>query len=341
MAKQSNPSISIIIPVFNKAKYLDAVLKSVSEQSFQSFECILIDDGSTDGSASICRAYCEKDDRFIYYHTENKGVSHARNIGLKSITGEYVTFIDADDRVNGVYLEELYKNVRQFDADIALSNYIKVNEQGTEMKYVELPFEEKSYYIDDLLPMFGDLQTKNGILGYCWGKLVRVKLVTGHYFDENIVLAEDLDFYIRIYPYITNVSFCEQAIYYYRQQAENSSVMVRDKDIDYLTQLKICLRVKQFLISKNVYSGNNQEYIDQKIQNYIYFWLLYSNPDDFESRFSNVRNCIMKDDIPFVYCEGFKKVVLRNVHSGNQETVRMLLLLYGFLRRITKIFRAI
>ena len=110
--------------------------------------------------------------------------------------------------------------------------------------------------------------------------------------------------------------------------------MIDDKDIDYLTQLKISLRVKQFFKEMKVYYGDNQQYIDQKIQNYIYFWLFYSTPKNFDTRYLEVQNHIVSNHLSYIGCRGFKKVLLKNVYSDNKETVRVLLLLYGFLKRI-------
>ena len=91
--------ISIIVPVFNTEKYLHQCLDSILSQSYGNFECLLINDGSTDASASICREYVAKDARFRYFEKENGGVSSARNLGIERSGGAYITFIDSDDWV--------------------------------------------------------------------------------------------------------------------------------------------------------------------------------------------------------------------------------------------------
>ena len=87
--------ISIIIPVYNKVKYLERTLNSVLEQSFTNFELILVDDGSNDGSEKVCDRYALKDERVKVIHIPNGGVSNARNIGLDIAQGEYVQFVDS------------------------------------------------------------------------------------------------------------------------------------------------------------------------------------------------------------------------------------------------------
>ena len=92
--------VSIIVPVYNVDKYLERCVNSIIQQSYRNLEIILVDDGSTDNSGTICDTYKEKDDRIIVIHKENGGLSDARNAGIKIFTGEYVTFIDSDDYVS-------------------------------------------------------------------------------------------------------------------------------------------------------------------------------------------------------------------------------------------------
>ena len=99
--------ISIIVPIYNVENYLRQCLDSIVAQTYQNFECLL-NDGSTDNSADICREYVEKDSRFRYFEKENGGVSSARNLGIECSGGAYVTFIDSDDWVDSDYLEVLY-----------------------------------------------------------------------------------------------------------------------------------------------------------------------------------------------------------------------------------------
>ena len=99
------PIVSIIIPIYNAERYLQECLESIRVQSYKDFEVILVDDGSTDKSASICNAFVEIDKRFHYYHKTNGGVSSARNAGLEKASGDWIAFIDADDWVSPHYLQ--------------------------------------------------------------------------------------------------------------------------------------------------------------------------------------------------------------------------------------------
>lgn len=95
--KSMNPLLSIISPVYNVASYLDRCVESILSQSYRNLELILVDDGSTDGSSAICDAWAAKDQRVVVIHQVNGGVSAARNVGLKIVKGDYLTFVDPDD----------------------------------------------------------------------------------------------------------------------------------------------------------------------------------------------------------------------------------------------------
>ena len=119
--------ISIIVPIYNVENYLRQCLDSIVSQTYQNFECLLINDGSSDNSADICREYIEKDSRFRYFEKENVGVSSARNLGIERSKGQYITFIDSDDWVDSEYLEVLYRALIEEKADIAISTYKQFN----------------------------------------------------------------------------------------------------------------------------------------------------------------------------------------------------------------------
>lgn len=120
--------ITIIIPIYNVEKYLNACMKSIIIQTYRNIEIIMVDDGSTDWSAKICDKYKELDNRIIVLHQQNMGLSAARNNGLKAATGIYITFIDSDDYIAPDYIEKLYDALKTTNTDIALCDLKKVSE---------------------------------------------------------------------------------------------------------------------------------------------------------------------------------------------------------------------
>lgn len=106
------PVVSVIIPCYNQEKYIAETLDSVLAQTFRDWECIVMDDGSSDGSAAVVRAYCDKDPRIKYFHQENGGVSKARNEAVARSCGEYILPLDGDDLIAPSYIEEALAHMR-------------------------------------------------------------------------------------------------------------------------------------------------------------------------------------------------------------------------------------
>lgn len=114
------PKISIIVPIYNREDRLKKCIDSILNQTFRDFELILVDDGSRDSSGKICDDYAEKDTRVRVIHQENKGVSNARNAGIKCAVGEYIGFVDSDDYIDEKMYEILYNLMLEHNADITV-----------------------------------------------------------------------------------------------------------------------------------------------------------------------------------------------------------------------------
>lgn len=134
-----NEKISVIIPVYNVEKYIRKCIESVCGQTYRNLEIILIDDGSPDKSGAICDEYAATDSRIKVIHTENGGVSRARNIGLDMATGKYIGFIDSDDYIKPGMYETLACRMEKEDADTAICGFISVNEEGEVLPDKQIP----------------------------------------------------------------------------------------------------------------------------------------------------------------------------------------------------------
>ena len=137
-------AISIIIPVYNAEKYLKQCIESIIEQFFRNYEIILIDDGSTDSSGNICDSYSKKWEFIRTIHTENKGVSAARNTGIKESVGEYLLFVDSDDYIINGSLERLYKVCKDHDLDMVRGKY-QVYEEAAAIFKSPIDYKKVSY----------------------------------------------------------------------------------------------------------------------------------------------------------------------------------------------------
>lgn len=178
--------ISIIIPVYNVEQYLDKCIKSVLSQSYQDFELILVDDGSIDSSGMICDEYAGKDERVKVFHKENGGVSSARNFGLDNATGEWISFVDADDYVEEDYLSNMVMSIHD-DIDIIVGGFVPSGNEFPPHK-----MEDKKYSHLDigifLTKILGDME-----IGTPWAKLFRSKVIVSNKlrFDKKIHFNED------------------------------------------------------------------------------------------------------------------------------------------------------
>ncbi|PTL32775.1 hypothetical protein C7120_10825 [Prevotella sp. oral taxon 376] len=129
--KSYHPLISIIVPIYNVEQYIHFCLDSLKNQTYPNLEIFLIDDGSTDNSGKICDSYSLSDSRFHIIHQENKGVSEARNTGLRRACGEYIYFVDGDDFIIPTAIEVLYNAIIKSKASFSMGLYKTIYAPGT------------------------------------------------------------------------------------------------------------------------------------------------------------------------------------------------------------------
>lgn len=131
--------VSVVIPVFNVAKYLSVCLDSILNQTFKNLDIILVDDGSTDSCPQICDEYAMIDSRITVIHQENGGLSEARNTGINVAKGEYITFVDSDDMLDTDMIDYLYRKLIEYDADLVQCQLSRIDEEGNVVgKYTTL-----------------------------------------------------------------------------------------------------------------------------------------------------------------------------------------------------------
>lgn len=184
--------LSIIVPVYNVRSYLSECLDSIISQSFSNFECLLIDDGSSDGSGLICDEYAQKDDRIRVFHKENGGVSSARNLGLENAKGEWVYFIDSDDELLPGGLKTMIDCISD-DVDIVLAGYKRYDEEG--QLYYEV--DERVVTLFNKQESLSTLYVRHGkyykYLTFVWIRLLRNRIIQANNlrFDTGISNKED------------------------------------------------------------------------------------------------------------------------------------------------------
>ncbi|QRY65487.1 glycosyltransferase (plasmid) [Ensifer sp. PDNC004] len=133
------PSVSVIVPIYNVGGFLEQCLKSLQDQVLDSFEVIMINDGSTDNGPQIASEISQADSRFSLYHKTNGGLGSARNEGMKYAKGEYIKHVDSDDWFDKGMLDGLFRRAKRFDADIVIGTYFEAMKNDTEVRLVHLP----------------------------------------------------------------------------------------------------------------------------------------------------------------------------------------------------------
>lgn len=206
------PQISVIVPVYKAEKYLPNCIDSILAQTFTDFELILVDDGSPDGSGAICDEYAKKDKRIKVIHKENGGVTAARADGVKISTGEFITFVDADDTIPNNAIMSLYDAMHS-NIDIVIGSFIMADENR------EVIHNDKVYaseeYIHKIITTF-----KNGPCG----KLYKKSLFTNFTFKipREIIYGEDVIMNIRIaFAVKNNIKYISKVVYNYKSNDES------------------------------------------------------------------------------------------------------------------------
>lgn len=204
------PKISIIVPVYNVEKYLSRCVDSILCQTYQNIEVILVDDGATDSSPSICDEYLKKDDRIKVVHKQNGGLSSARNAGLDVATGDFIGFVDSDDFIAEDMYENLVKEISGDKTNVANCMYVRYYNSGeTSPSRVPHTKDEEIEKIDFLK----ELLLHTGDVSVC-SKLFPKKIVENTRFPED-KLNEDLIFIIEIIEKLDKIKFVGKVGYYY------------------------------------------------------------------------------------------------------------------------------
>lgn len=327
--------VSIIIPIYNKKCYMKTLFENLQNQTLTNYECILVDDGSSDGSGELCDWMVNEDDRFVVIHIKNGGVSNARNKGLDIIKGEYVTFIDADDSFYPDYLKNLYDCIVSNDVDMVISGHEKIWERTTRREIVVCPIKGR-FGPSEIISQFGKIQKDTGLFGYCWAKMIRRTLIESVRFDEKINLAEDFDFYLNIYKKVESIYFDDKHDYRYLQFAQNSSMIMQDELIDYQGQLILNLRYREFLKEMDGYFGENKMIVDSLINNYIFFSLFHSNMNNLGKRYEELKTIIRTNDVLLKGDKGLKKWILFLMRMNQYKMLKLTLKTYRNLRNIKR-----
>lgn len=206
----TSPSLSVIVPVYNVAPYLQKCVDSLLSQRFADMEILLIDDGSTDESGRLCDEFAQKDQRVIALHKKNGGACSARNHGMDNAQGEFIVFVDADDYVTDSYLVHLMES----DSDMVVTGLQMFGAKND----LRVPDSRSNFGIEGLASHWNTPPVMNYLYCYPVAKRFKMKIVrdNGLRFDESLFFSEDLYFNMRYYCYAETFTELPYADYLYR-----------------------------------------------------------------------------------------------------------------------------
>lgn len=225
-------NISIVVPVYNVADYLPQCIDSIRNQTYTSWELILVDDGSKDESGELCDKFAETDERIKVIHIQNSGVSTARNIGLKNARGIYVAFVDGDDWIEPDMYEKLIVPM-QDGADIAFCRFVREYPNGTVQHveqnlnvFVKQPFDFSQIVYEYELENKDRQTLSKTVFGSVWRSLFKKKVIDRENinFPVNIKIAEDRLFLMEYLLYCQSAEIVEIYGYHYRAERIGSAI---------------------------------------------------------------------------------------------------------------------
>lgn len=253
--------VSIIVPIYQAENFIDKCISSIISQSYTNLEIILVDDGSTDNSLSICKSYADQDNRIILMHTDNCGGAHARNVGLKHAKGDYIAFVDADDYLEQGFIKVLLHYIEKYNADIAECGYYYVEKgeksaigvQGAEVLEFDTLHAMKEHVADRMCKQI------------VWNKLYKRDLIRDIPFVEGKIIDDEFWTYRVIGKSKKIIHIC-QPLYNYVQH--ESSVMHKKYNLKRLEALEAQqLRLK--------YIQNNYTELKDYAEYMLYFACMY------------------------------------------------------------------
>lgn len=235
--------VSIVVPVYNAEKSLKKCVNLIQHQTYRNIEIILVDDGSTDKSGVVCDALKNSDKRIKVIHTDNAGVSSARNDGIKISTGKYITFVDSDDYIEKNMIEVMINQIINNNADICICGNSDVDEKGNIINFTSLDANSKIFKMDNIsaLKCMLDEKPYNGV---CWGKLYKRSLFNDLYFNRKIRIAEDLEVLYKVFYKAKQVVYIPDALYNY---SINTTSVTHDLLSDkWLDEINVCDEIVKF-----------------------------------------------------------------------------------------------
>lgn len=235
--------VSIIIPCYNQEQFLNEALESVYTQTYQNWECLIVDDGSTDATRDTARLWEVKDNRFTYYYKKNGGVSSARNFGIEKASGNYLQFLDSDDLLEDRKIQYSIDEINKSEEEkpqIIISNFKMISSDSKEILPAFCELSQESFTFENFLFNLFSIQLQCGFFDINLFKNIR--------FPENLSAQEDWVVWINLFKNNPKYVFIDLPLAYYRMNPSGrmNTIGADDNQIKILDSLKEILTYEQY-----------------------------------------------------------------------------------------------
>lgn len=205
--------VSIIVPIYNAQKYLKRCMDSILQQTYTDIEVILVDDGSTDDSAILCKEYADRDVRVRYIYQENAGPDYARKKGVRVSTGKYLTFVDADDYVEPCMIQRLHHELIAHDCDMVCSQVKRVDDNGKTWETMQVPVS--GVFCESVPESMHQFFVTRYLSGSYYAKLYKRELIIDYEFVKDSLIGEDITAVLYALQKAKKVYLMPESFYYY------------------------------------------------------------------------------------------------------------------------------
>lgn len=317
----SGPLLSVVVPVYNAEKYLCNCLDSLLSQDFSDFEIILVDDGSTDESGSICDRYASEQAHVTCLHQENGGHTSARQKGFLASRGQYVTFVDSDDWTSPDMYPKMCQAIDDTRADIVICDHTAVMPDKEEIcrNLFSPGFYDKARLEKEVYPymLFSGTYFKYGIAPNLWNKLFRRELLQNHLFHvpNDIIVGEDALVTYGCILEASSICFIDEAFYYYRSNTGSVSRLE-------VPATRLQENRKVFDILQQIIDIPKHPYMEKQLDYYVVYQslltyeLIFKNMTHLSSRFKQL---FMNECSSPLIQRAFTAVPIRNINGTHNR----------------------
>lgn len=289
--------ISVIIPIYNCQEYLRECINSIINQTYQNLEILLINDGSTDNTLSICKEYENLDSRISIVNKKNTGVSDTRNMGVEKASGKYILFVDADDYLKNNMIEKLYKSIIENKVDVVRCKCCTVKNNNVIRRESLYNLANKKILKEKMNNIIGNFITNENSIA-CYVCTMLIKRDRYVLFNTNLTFMEDTEFFMRLLFNINSIYFLDEELYYYRYN-ENSASKSYNRCFDNIYGLIDSTNIiKKFLFENKIIDNKFFKKINNSIFNLIFSKLkIYVEGLNVIEKSKNIRKLFLDDKI--------------------------------------------